>query len=153
MQMQSEMLVCASRPFVVELREQETHEMSLLCRASGLYVSARQRRCSALAVGLKWPRSASVHCAADVRSAALEKRLHDVAAVSSWYVPESQGAHSPSPPSCAIVPAAHAVCATLPVVAKKPGKVGMHCAALSRLVALENEPSLHDNGADAPRGQ
>jgi hypothetical protein len=71
--MQSEMLVRPSLPLVVELREQDTQAMSLLFRASGLYVSDRHRRCSALAVGLKWPGSASVHWAAEVRSVVLEK--------------------------------------------------------------------------------
>ena len=59
----------------------------------------------------------------------------------------------PSPPVGAIVPATHAVCVTLPVVAKKPGSVRLHCMALSRSVAVENEPSLHGSGADEPRGQ
>eukprot|EP00966_Prymnesium_polylepis_P144682 3341051-Prymnesium_polylepis.3 len=81
------------------------------------------------------------------------RRLHDVVAVSSWYVPRTHAEHSPSPPVCAIVPAAQAVCCTLPVGAKKPGSVGVHCAALVRLVALENEPCLHGSAADAPRGQ
>ena len=79
--------------------------------------------------------------------------MHAVAAVSSWYLPRTHAVHSPSPPVGAIVPAAHTVWCTLPVVAKKPGSACVHCAALVRSVALENEPSLHGSGADAPREQ
>jgi hypothetical protein len=79
--------------------------------------------------------------------------LHSVAPVSFWYEPGSHAKHAPSPPVGATVPAAHAVGAILPVAAKKPASVGVHCAALCRSVASENEPSLHGSGADAPRGQ
>ena len=53
----------------------------------------------------------------------------------------------------ATVPGLHSVCCVLPVGAKKPRSVGVHSAALVRLVAAEYEPSLHGSGALAASGQ
>ena len=53
----------------------------------------------------------------------------------------------------ATVPGLHSACCVLPVGAKKPSAVGVHSAALVRLVAAEYEPSLHGSGADAPFSQ
>jgi hypothetical protein len=77
---------------------------------------------------------------------------HAVAPSWRWKVPPKHLWHVACPPTAAIVPGAHAVGATLPVAAMKPASVGVHCVTLSRSVALENEPSLHGSGADAPRG-
>ena len=52
-----------------------------------------------------------------------------------------------------MVPAAQRVCSTLPVGLKKPGSVGVHSAALVRLVAFEWLPLLHGVGIEAPLGQ
>ena len=50
----------------------------------------------------------------------------------------------------ATVPGLHSVWCVLPVGAKWPLAVGVHSAALVRLIEAEYEPSLHDSGADAP---
>ena len=79
--------------------------------------------------------------------------LHSVAPSSSWNSPAGQGVHLGDVDASVNVPFAHLVCAVLPVVAKEPGLVGVHWAALLRLVALENEPSLHGSAALAASGQ
>ena len=53
----------------------------------------------------------------------------------------------------ATVPGLHGVCLVLPVDAKWPLSVGVHSAALVRLVALECEPSLQGSAAAAPSAQ
>ena len=71
----------------------------------------------------------------------------------AWYLPASQLSHVPLPPRGWTVPGLHLVCAVLPVGAKWPLSVGVHCAALVRLVELEDEPSLHGSAAAAPSAQ
>ena len=77
-------------------------------------------------------------------------RLQPVAPVAFWYVPGSHCTQAPSRPTAATVPAAHAVCSVLPVGLKCPGAVGLHSAALVRLVKLEKLPSSHGRGAAEP---
>ena len=68
----------------------------------------------------------------------------------SWYEPAGHGAHAAAREADAKVPAAHGRGQTLPVGAQKPGSVGVHSAALVKLVALLYVPSSHGSAAAAP---
>ena len=67
--------------------------------------------------------------------------------------PAAQGTQVPSLLVLATVPGLQGVCCALPVGAKWPLSVGVHSAALVRLVELEYEPSWQGSGALAPNGQ
>ena len=72
---------------------------------------------------------------------------------SFWKLPGSQRSHAGMLAFGATVPGLHAVWRVLPVGAKWPGSVGVHSAALVRLVAVEYEPSRHGSAAEAPTSQ
>jgi hypothetical protein len=65
---------------------------------------------------------------------------HAVFPAESWYLPGSQRVHASKPDPGATVPGAHSVGAMLLVGLKKPGAVGVHSAALVRVVELECVP-------------
>ena len=71
----------------------------------------------------------------------------------AWKVPGSHLRHVPMFVLGATVPGPHGVCLVLPVDAKWPLSVGVHSAALVRLVALECEPYLQGSAAAAPSAQ
>ena len=70
--------------------------------------------------------------------------------VPARYLPAAHLVHLDVLALGAIVPGAQGICAALPVTAKKPGAVAVHCVLFVRSVAEEYVASLHGSAALAP---